>query len=295
MAPSSPSPLAPSVTVIIPAHNGYESLSRCLAGLASQRDINRGFLEIVLIDNNSTAPGFCEVVAPYRDLLPITVIHQPELPSPYALCRARNLGLAVARGDWIWTLDSDCIPHPQAASSLNNAINRGQNTVAFTGERIFVDPEVLEPLAILRDPSILESLTGVLSDSNYRLVRDRRFPAIEQLPDLEHPWDMMHGGNSVFRRDDALRVGGYDERFDGTWGYEDDEFAYRLLTSTTDQARFLEGLTVFHQESPEYTQARVDRPNKADNPNWALVCSLIPGYRDYKLRNFSGLGIEVEA
>ena len=64
-------------------------------------------------------------------------------------------------------------------------------------------------------------------------------------------------------------------------------------------------MAVYHQESAaapdigriseeaDRTAMIVDRPNKADNPNWHRVCALIPGYREYKLAAFSAHGVDV--
>jgi hypothetical protein len=49
---------------------------------------------------------------------------------------------------------------------------------------------------------------------------------------------------------------------------------------------------VYHQE-PAPQRQRADRPDKANNPNWHRVCSLIPGYREYKLARFSANGVQV--
>lgn len=283
------------ISVVIPTHNEFTLLARTLAGLAASRSVPTGTLEVIVVDNNSTESGLPAALAHFDDASSLTVVHQPQLPHPYALCRARNLAMAIARGRWIWTLDADCIPHPNALRSLLDAIDGRDEPLAFTGERFFVDPATVTPEDIAQDPQVLDTMEGVLSPSNYRLQQDRRIPRIMGLPDLEHPWDMMHGGNSVFRRIDALSVGGYDERFDGTWGYEDDEFAYRLVTRAGVTAHWVEGMTVFHQESAGNTQDRVNRPNKADNPNWSLVCSLIPGYREYKLATYSDIGVDIEA
>lgn len=285
----------PTVSTVIPCHDNVEQLGRTLAALSVQTAAP-GTFEIILVDNNSTRPGLDHIVARFWDHLPITVIHQPRLPHPFALCRARNLAMSLARGEWIWTLDSDCCPNRDAVATIIAVAGAGDRALMMTGERRFVDTHDVTIDDITRSPHALTQAPPVPSPSNYHLTRDRRFPALEALPDVPHPWDMMHGGNTAFRLADALAVGGYDESFDGNWGYEDDEFAYRLITRTPALPMFVPGMTVYHQEAaPTMPPLNIDRPNKADNPNWHRVCALIPGYRDYKLAAFSAHGVDVTA
>lgn len=281
----------PAVTAVIPCHDDFDLLHRTLAALAVQ-DVPDGSLEVVCVDNNSTDGGIHRIVRDYWHRLPITVIQQPLLDHPYALCRARNLGIGVARGEWIWTLDSDCCPERGAARAILNAVGDGDGPLILTGERRFVDAGGISAADIVGDEMALSRARSVASASNYHLPIDRRFPDIRRLPDLPQPWDMMHGGNTAFRKADAVRVGGYDEAFDGTWGYEDDEFAHRIITVAGAVPRFVKGMVVYHQE-PAENRKRSDRPDKANNPNWHRVCSLIPGYREYKLARFSAAGVRV--
>jgi glycosyltransferase involved in cell wall biosynthesis len=287
-------PSGPLVSAIVPCHDEVDQLSRALAGLAAQHG-GAADLEVILVDNDSSDPGLTDVWERWREELELTLLRRPRLPAPMALCGARNLGMAIARGTWIWTLDSDSIAAPGYLAALRAAVSDlgPEEPGMFTGERIYIGSEGVPEADILADPTALDRAPRVLSASNYERPRDRRFPEIERLPDLPHPWDYMLGGNSVFRRVDALGVGGYDEGFDGHWGYEDDEFAHRMITRAGCVPRFVEGLEVYHQDptSPPGWRRRA----KEDNPNWHRVCRLIPGYREQKLERYAEHGIDVHA
>ncbi|MEI2715909.1 MAG: glycosyltransferase [Candidatus Nanopelagicales bacterium] len=294
----------PTVSAVIPCHDNFAQLGRTLAALSVQTAEPEAF-EVIVVDNNSKQAGLDDVVARFGETLSITLVHQPRLPHPFALCRARNLAISLARSAWIWTLDSDCCPNPGAVAAILDTAGESDRALMMTGERLFVDTSDVSIEDILESSDALTDAPPVASPSNYHLNRDRRFPAVEALPDLPHPWDMMHGGNTAFRRADAVAVGGYDEAFDGNWGYEDDEFAYRMITRAHAEPVFVPGMAVYHQESAaapdigriseeaDRTAMIVDRPNKADNPNWHRVCALIPGYREYKLAAFSAHGVDV--
>lgn len=286
-----PQSAAPLVTVAIPCHNEVGLLANVLAGIVAQRG-GAGELEIILVDNNSDEPGLDAVVARYRETLGLRLIRQPPLDHPMSLCRARNRALDVARGTWFWTLDADCIPNPRYLAVLRDALTeRREPRLMLTGERVFIDSAGLAEADIRAGSCRLDLVPRVRSAANYGLLHDRRFPSLEYLPDVEHPWDHMHGGNTCFPTALARMVGGYDEGFDGNWGWEDDEFAFRMISGGGAVPRFEPGLTVYHQEPtkpPSY-----DRLEKEMNPNWHRVCGAIPGYREYKLAGYAQRGVEI--
>ena len=268
-------------------------LANVLAGMAAQRGGAQD-LEVILVDNNSDDPGLDGVFARYSTVLDLRLLRQPPLDHPMSLCRARNRALALARGTWFWTLDADCIPNPGYMAALRRALDeRREPRAMLTGERIFIDGSGLTEKEIIGGHARLDWVPRVCSAANYGILRDRRFPFLTYLPDVEHPWDHMHGGNTCFRTALARSLGGYDEDFDGNWGYEDDEFAYRMIRFGGAVPGFEPGLTVYHQEPT--TPPSYDRLEKEANPNWHRVCSAIPGYRDYKVAGYAKRGVEIRA
>ncbi|SFK77179.1 glycosyltransferase [Methylocapsa palsarum] len=101
------------ISVIIPHYNDLEALSVCIAGLHAQTwPADR--LEIIVADNNSAcgieavvraAPGCRVVPAPVQGAGP-----------------ARNCGAAVARGEVLAFIDSDCNPRPDWAENGAHAL-----------------------------------------------------------------------------------------------------------------------------------------------------------------------------
>ena len=91
------------VSVVIPHYNDLDSLRVCLAGLRRQTWPSER-MEIIVADNNS-ACGMDEVAAVADGC---RVVHAPiQGAGP-----ARNAGVAVARGDILAFIDSDCDPQP---------------------------------------------------------------------------------------------------------------------------------------------------------------------------------------
>lgn len=274
-----------TVSIVIPSHNNASLLARTLAGFVAQ-EVHTLELEVIVVDNNSEDESIASVQRQFRSKLPMVLIQQPQLPHPFALCRARNTGMKLAKGEWIISIDADTIPNRSYLKTLEACINAwGDRPVIATGERIFVATDDVTPADIIGDPSLLERLPLAPSPSNYGLSKDRRFPLMELLPNIDHPWDYMHGCNVVYRRADAMAIEGYQEAYDGRWGFEDIDFAYRMITEAGCSPLYVPGLCMYHQDLPE-DQPKTERYDKSANPNWARICKVIPGYRGYKMAKY---------
>lgn len=272
-------------SVVIPCFNRLAQLARVLAGFCAQSVGER--FEVVLVDNNGFDEDIDALYRRYVDRLPLTLLRQPRLPHPRATSRARNLGLAVARHEWIVNVDADCIPPPDYLRRIRETIDRpADDRKLIVGLRRFVCADGLSEEDLQRGSCDLASLPPVASPSNYGRTVDRRYPEIENIAQSLHPWAFAHSGNMAYRRDLALRVGGFDEVFDGAWGYEDVDFAHRLITVAGASPFFLAGIECCHQDGRVDCDAAPvcndERFNKVDNPNWSRICGRIPGFEQFK-------------
>ena len=88
------------ISVIIPVYNTKQYLGQCLDSLIKQTYRN---LQIIIVDDGSTdgSGAICDEFA-VRDGR-ITVVHQKN----GGVSSARNTGLEIATGDWLFFLDSD--------------------------------------------------------------------------------------------------------------------------------------------------------------------------------------------
>lgn len=88
------------ISVIIPIYNVAQYLSQCVESVLSQLYKE---LEVILVDDGSTddCPNLCD---DYEEKNPrVRVIHKKN----GGLSDARNAGMKVATGDWIYFVDSD--------------------------------------------------------------------------------------------------------------------------------------------------------------------------------------------
>ena len=94
------------ISVVIAAHNQRDRLRLVLSGLAVQT-FSEGQFEVIVVDDGST-DGTGDFLREYEQIS-IKVI---SLNTNVGRCRARNIGIAEARGDLVAFLDGDALPDP---------------------------------------------------------------------------------------------------------------------------------------------------------------------------------------
>lgn len=101
----------PLVSIIVPVYNVEEYLDECVESLVNQTYPD---IEIILVDDGSpdNCAHMCDAWAK-RDSR-IKVIHKEN----GGVSSARNAGLDIANGEWIWFVDSDDIAEKNALEDL---------------------------------------------------------------------------------------------------------------------------------------------------------------------------------
>lgn len=99
------------ISVIVPIYNVIQYLPQCMESILAQSWQD---MEIILVDDGSKdeCPRLCDEYAA-QDAR-IRVIHKPN----GGLSDARNAGMRVAKGEWIYFIDSDDWMHPDALKQL---------------------------------------------------------------------------------------------------------------------------------------------------------------------------------
>lgn len=146
------------ISVIVPIYRVEPYLDRCVESLTAQRFSD---LEILLIDDGS--PDACGAMCDSwarRDRR-IRVIHREN----GGLSRARNTGLAAARGRYIAFVDGDDYVHPQFLSALYQAVKRSGAQIGICAVEPFLPgqcPKRAERVASESVLSAREALADML-------------------------------------------------------------------------------------------------------------------------------------
>lgn len=126
----------PLVSVLMPAHNAETTLHVALNSLRRQ---TWRALEILVIDDAST-DGTADVVRRYNDMdSRIRLIQQERNNGAYA---ARNIGLALAKGEFVTTHDADDWSHPQKIEIQVRQLLKESETVGNTTFCVRVFPHM---------------------------------------------------------------------------------------------------------------------------------------------------------
>ncbi len=180
------------ISVVVPAYNAAPTIGACLEGLLAQ-SVPRHRYEVIVVDDGSDDQTK-QVVRGYD----VHLIDQPH----QGPARARNRGVAEARGEIVLFTDADCVP-------ANDWI--GQMVTPFE------DPEVVGVKGAYRtrQKGILPRFVQCEYEERYqRMARLRQIDFI----------DTYAAG---YRREVFLEQGGFDIRYPDA-SVEDQEFSFRL-------------------------------------------------------------------
>ena len=171
----------PRISLIVCTRNRASGLPRFFASLASLSAPVGGW-ELVIVDNGSTddtkaiIDEFGRTVA-----MPVLYVHE----SSPGLARARNAGLAAARGAILAFTDDDCYPRPDFLIAMAGVFDTHQP--GFVGGRV-----------LLHDPADARIAIKDLEESV--VIRPRSYIR----PGL------IHGANMAISREVVRRIGGFD-------------------------------------------------------------------------------------
>ena len=174
------------VSIVIPCHNPFSTIFETIASARAQRNAQ---VELILTNDGSNTPES----QPILNRAAHDVDHYIEQPNR-GVSAARNAAIRVARGTFIIPLDCQDILDPDFAAACLSALQEQPKAAfVYTDYRVFGDWNYVERLP----------------DYNF-------FELLENNP-LPYA--------ALFRREDWVASGGYDESL---FGHEDWEFWLRL-------------------------------------------------------------------
>jgi glycosyltransferase involved in cell wall biosynthesis len=231
----------PTCSVLVTTYNRPAALERCVVSLFQQTCLPD---EIIVCDDGSSVETqqlveHLQAGSP----VPLRYVWQPD--EGFRLARIRNIGLAVAKNDYIIQLDGDVIVHRHyVADHLRHA----QPGFFFSGNQHHIPLDIARYL--LDNPAMPVDAALRQSEPSWR-----RFwsPPLQKFMVLFYHWETHYqyvlGCNMAFWREDLVRVNGYDEQFRG-WGWEDTDLSLRLINAGC-MLRFIRfGAIQYHLDHP---------------------------------------------
>jgi GT2 family glycosyltransferase len=195
----------PAISVVVPNWNGRNWLPACLDAIARQE---RAPDEVIVIDNGS-ADGSLEYLQARH---PAVRVHA--LGANTGFAHAANCGLAVATGSFVALVNTDVVLAPDWLRRVAAALEGDPAAASIACKMLSLDrPDVVYDAGdILRRDGACEQRGRFGRDDGRWDVPGEVFGAC--------------AGAALYRRDAALEVGGFDERY---FAYlEDVDLALRL-------------------------------------------------------------------
>ena len=250
-AMQSPGTPAPLISVIVPAHNCEAYLHEAVASLTAQTIDD---LEIIIVNDGST-DGTARVAAECAERDARVRVISRSKASGRPAC-ARNMGLRVARGEYIALLDADDIAMPYRLESAIAAMKRTGARFAFADYcRLHQDTGKVDRKGFLASNSVLARAAKYLQyvDENVYLC-SAKFPAFLLT------FTAVHTPTVVFAR--SLLSGGVAGFNESLVCFEDVDLWFRLARYT--RFVFVNEVHALYRRHEESLTASKPVPTKLD-------------------------------
>ncbi len=145
--------MEPKISIIIPAYNIESYISKCLDSILNQ-DVNKDQIEIIVVDDGSTdkTPEIIDRYAADHEF--IRVIHK----SNGGVSAARNDGIAVARGEYIFFFDGDDFQETETCRELVDIADENDTDAVIYGYYRYENGKVYETCLPRFDKTVYEGI-----------------------------------------------------------------------------------------------------------------------------------------
>lgn len=241
------------ISIIVTTYNREDALDANLRALAAQADPH---FEVIVADDGS-GPPTARVVAAWSRRLGRPLAHVRHDHRGFRAAEIRNRAIVASTGQMCVFLDGDCIPRPDFVAAHRRIAAPGW---FVAGNRVLLGPALTD--RILCEGLKPETWTWRRWTALRRAGEINRLLPLFRLPlgPLRRlgsrAWHGLRSANLAVRRDDLLRVDGFDAAFSG-WGLEDSDLVIRLIRSGVRRkdGRFATG--VLHLWHPDSDRSRL--------------------------------------
>lgn len=222
-----------TVSLIISTYNWPRALYLCLDSVMQQSMLPN---EILIADDGSGMETR-DVVRHFEHISLVPIRHIWHEDRGFRVAAIRNKAIAASRCDYIIQIDGDLILQRNFIQDHLAFARRGHYVA---GSRGMLTKELTQQVLNGEITSLTPMTKGVYCSNNVM-----RIPFMSAFYRMLSPEYNPRSCNMALWREDALRVNGYDETFEG-WGFEDTEFGLRLKNSGIRQLRIKFRAVAFH-------------------------------------------------
>jgi len=241
----------PTSTLLISTYNWPEALELVLLSVLSQTHMPD---EIAIADDGSDERTRL-LIEKYRPKFNIPIIHIWHEDKGFRKTIVLNMAIAKATSDYIIEIDGDIIIHPYFIADHLKFAKKGSFVRA---SRAYINAEATREMLKKKQHKISAFSKGVTNffsvlrvpfmwpffETNYKNKGEERYE--------------IHGCNMAFWREDAIRVNGYNELFNG-WGPEDKELIARMMNQGIEKRFIKLGALAFHLYHKENSKSCLEK------------------------------------
>ena len=208
-----------TIAVLISTYNWPEALELVLLSLLKQTRLP----DEVLIADDGSGPKTKALIHYYQNIFPVPIKHAWQKDKGFRKCLILNKAVKLAETEYIIEIDGDIIVNPKFIADHARAATKGY---FVQGSRAMLTKAKTKEILKTRQINFHSLSKGIYSRFNAI-----RIPLLSVFfnPNPRSSWNVK-GCNLAFWRNDYIRVNGYYNDFEG-WGWEDYEFAVRLINA----------------------------------------------------------------
>lgn len=215
------------ISVVIPTYNRRELLCRTLRALQAQTLPKEQF-EVVVVDDGGSDNSE-EAVKEFATALNVKFFWQED--RGFRAGKARNIGTAIAEGKYIVYFDSGVLPATTTLKEHLSIHEQSKHPTVVIGYvyGFEVDNDLVDKLSSHVDDKDVDGTILRLKHFHALDIRQQQYDKLgEDIGLWPAPFDILWTCHVSAEREELLRAGLFDERFN-TWGGEDVDLGVRLF------------------------------------------------------------------
>lgn len=261
-------------SVIVTTYNRPEALGRVFAALQLQKFQD---FEIVVADDGS-GPETKGVIDAWVEKSKFPIRHAWQDDKGFRASQSRNNAVKLSQGDYLIFLDGDCLPRPDFLYQYSLLLEPGY---VVAGNRCLLGSWLTMQIVSGKINPLEWSIGDFIK---YRLLGEiNRLDAFLTLPPnctfryrKEKRWQQLRSCNMGLSRQDYEKVNGFDSSFVG-WGFEDSDFAVRLINAGIRIKSGAFATAVFHLYHKETKEKQM-------GPNWERLQYVLKSREIYPVK-----------
>jgi glycosyltransferase involved in cell wall biosynthesis len=236
-----------TVGILISTYNWPEALESILLSILHQTCLP----DEILIANDGSGKTTTAVINKYKRILTIPIKDVWHEDIGFRKSAILNKAMKKAKADYIIQIDGDIILH---RNFIEDHIRNAREKSFVQGCRTILDEEKTQE--VIANNRFMFSFFSRGIKNRLNAIRFPMFsPLIKSNPETSRN---IKACNIAFWRSDYIAVNGYNNHFQG-WGWEDDEFAARLIHSGVMKRRLKLAAVCYHLNHGHHSRNDIER------------------------------------